>query len=53
VTIGGDTHMHDEAMAEELWRVSEELTRDFLVSHDGPDYNDFERALMERKSEQQ
>jgi hypothetical protein len=36
-------------MAEELWQVSEELTRDYLVSHTGPDYNDFERALMERR----
>ena len=50
VTISGDTHMHDEAMAEELWQVSEDLTRDYLVSHDGPDYNDFERAAIDRKS---
>jgi len=53
VTVSGDTHMHDEPMAEKLWRVSEDLTRDYLVSHDGADYNDFERALMERKSRQQ
>ena len=53
VTITGDNHMHDEAMAEELWRVSEDLTRDYLVSHDGPDLNDFERALQERKSRQE
>ena len=50
VTVVGDTHMQDEAMAEELWRVSEELTRNYLVSHDGPDLNDFERAIQERQS---
>lgn len=43
-------HLHDEAMAEELWRVSEELTRDYLVSHTGPDLNDRERAAQERKA---
>jgi len=45
VTIPG-THMQDEAMAEELWRVSEDLMRDHLVSHSGPDYNDFERGML-------
>jgi len=50
VTVLGDSHMQDAAMAEELWRVSENLTRDHLVSHSGPDWNDFERALQERKS---
>jgi hypothetical protein len=45
-------HIHDEAMAERLWQVSEDLTRDYLVSHSGPDYNDFERAMMERHRQQ-
>lgn len=44
----GRGHLHDEAMAERLWQVSEELTRDYLVSHTGPDWNDFERALRRR-----
>ena len=52
VTILGDNHMHDEAMAAELWRVSEDLTRDYLVSHTGPDLNEFERALQEKESGQ-
>lgn len=43
-------YLHDEAMAEELWRVSAELTRDYLVSHSGPDLNDRERAAQERKA---
>jgi NAD(P)-dependent dehydrogenase (short-subunit alcohol dehydrogenase family) len=51
VTVN-EGHIHDEAMAERLWQVSEELTRDYLVSHSGPDYNDFERALMERHRQQ-
>ena len=41
-------HVHDLSMAEQLWRVSEELTRDYLVTHTGPDYNDFEKAAIER-----
>ena len=50
VTVVGDNHLQDEAMAEELWRVSGDLTRDYLVTHTGPDLNDFERALQERQS---
>lgn len=50
VTIVGAGHLHDETMAAELWRVSEELTRDYLVSHDGPDWNEFERALREAQT---
>ncbi len=53
VTVTGSNHMHDESLADELWRVSEDLTRDYLVSHDGPDFNDFERALRKRKSGQE
>lgn len=45
VTVPG-TQLHNEVMAEELWRVSEDLMRDHLVSHTGPDYNDFERGML-------
>ena len=49
-----DGHLHDEAMAERLWQVSDELLSDYLVTHTGPDYNDYEKALIERrKAEQQ
>lgn len=41
-------HVHDLAMAEHLWQVSEQLTRDYLVTHTGPDYNDYEKAGIER-----
>ncbi|MDH3435063.1 MAG: SDR family NAD(P)-dependent oxidoreductase, partial [Gammaproteobacteria bacterium] len=44
VTVLGDNHLQDAALAAELWRVSENLTRDYLLSHDGPDLNDYERA---------
>jgi WW domain-containing oxidoreductase len=50
VTVSGGAHMHDAVLAEELWRVSENLTREHLVTHTGPDWNDFERALLERDS---
>ena len=38
-------------MAEELWRVSEELTREYLVSHDGPDLNEIEKGWRRLKNE--
>lgn len=53
VTIVGDTHMHDEAMAERLWSVSTDLTKDYLVTHTGPDWNDFEKAMHERARRRQ
>ncbi len=34
VTIGSGRHVHDEAMAERLWEVSEALTRQFLADAD-------------------
>mgnify|MGYP001818838545 CR=1 FL=1 len=49
VTVA-EGHLHNEAMAERLWQVSDELVKDYLVSHSGPDYNDFERALIERRN---
>lgn len=47
VTIA-DSFVHDSAMAERLWSVSEDMTREYLVTHTGPDYNDYERAGIER-----
>jgi len=49
VTVLGDNHMQDAALAAELWSVSENLTREYLVSHDGPDFNDYERAVRKWK----
>ncbi len=48
VTVVGAGHIHDEVMAERLWSVSEELTGDYLVTHNGPDWNDYEKAARER-----
>lgn len=47
VTVVGQGHIHDEAMAERLWQVSQELTADYLVTHSGPDWNDYERAARD------
>ncbi len=52
VTVA-DGHMHNELMAERLWQVSDELVGDYLISHDGPDYNDFEKAMIERRNAEQ
>ena len=46
-----DSHLQNEDMAERLWQVSEDLTREYLVSHSGPDYNDFERGMIESRRE--
>ena len=48
VTVLGQGHIHDEAMAERLWEVSQGLTADYLVTHTGPDWNNYERAARER-----
>lgn len=52
VTVTGSNHLHDEAMAERLWQVSEDLTRPHLVTHTGPDWNDVERAARRRREEE-
>jgi hypothetical protein len=31
VQVSGDNHMFDEAMADQLWTVAEEMTRDYLL----------------------
>ena len=49
VTVSGDNHMHDREQASRLWVVSEELTRDYLVEHQRPDWSEFENGLR-RKS---
>lgn len=49
VTVIGAGHLHDADMAARLWQVSEDLTRDYLVTHRGADLNDFEKALQERR----
>lgn len=44
VTIRGEGHMHDSAMAAELMRVSEELTSDYLVDQKRPDWGDYKNG---------
>lgn len=48
VTIQGDNHMHDMPLAEQLMRVSEELTADYLVEQKRPDWSDFENGLRKK-----
>ncbi|MDH3617062.1 MAG: SDR family NAD(P)-dependent oxidoreductase [Gammaproteobacteria bacterium] len=43
ITVRGDSYMHDRAMAEELMRVSEELTVDYLIEQEHPNWTEFER----------
>ncbi len=43
-----DSHLQDMAMADRLWLLSEEMTRDYLVKHEVPDWNEFENGLRRR-----
>ena len=44
VMIVGQGHMHDKAMSEKLMRVSEELTADYLVEQERPDWGRFDNG---------
>lgn len=48
VTVHGDNHMHDREQASRLWVVSEELTQDYLVEHQRPDWSEFENGLRKK-----
>jgi NAD(P)-dependent dehydrogenase (short-subunit alcohol dehydrogenase family) len=45
VTVTGDNHMHDREQASRLWVVSEQLTQDYLVEHQRPDWSEFENGM--------
>ena len=44
VDIKGVGHMHDMRMAEELMQVSQELTADYLIEQERPDWSDYENG---------
>jgi NAD(P)-dependent dehydrogenase (short-subunit alcohol dehydrogenase family) len=46
-----DSHLHNMAMADRLWMQSQEMTRDYLVTHETPDWSDFENGLRRRGGE--
>ena len=48
VTVVGDNHMHDRDQASRLWVASEELTKDYLVEHQRPDWSEFENGLRKK-----
>ena len=45
------SRLQDTAMADRLWVVSEELTRDYLVTHERPDWSEFENGLRKRSKD--
>lgn len=51
VTIRGESHMHDMSLAERLMSVSEELTADYLVEQERPDWSEFENGLRKKTDE--
>lgn len=48
VTVLGDNHMHDAAQAAELWKVSQALTKDYLLEIKRPDWEDFQNGARRR-----
>ena len=50
MTVLGDNHMQDRDQASRLWLASEELTRDYLFTHERPDWNDFENGIRGKRS---
>ena len=42
------SHLQDMAMADRLWFASEELTRDYLVKHERPDWNEFRNGIRKQ-----
>ncbi len=51
VTVLGDNHMQDQALAEKLFDVSAELTADYLVEQKRPDWENFENGLPKQDTE--
>ncbi len=49
VTVTGDNHMHDRKQASRLWMVSAELTKDYLVDLERPDWSDIENPLRRKR----
>lgn len=48
VTVLGDNHLYDTAQAAELWKVSEALTKDYLIEIKRPDWNVFQNGIRRR-----
>jgi NAD(P)-dependent dehydrogenase (short-subunit alcohol dehydrogenase family) len=46
-----DSFMQDMAMADGLWFLSEELTKDYYVKHERPDWDDFENGLRRKQAD--
>ena len=50
VEVTGDHHLHDTAMAERLWQLSETLAGDYLIRHERPTWNPFEDRVRDPHS---
>lgn len=48
VTVLGPNQMHNSAMATKLWQVSEELTRDYLVTYSAEDWEELAKEVPGR-----
>jgi NAD(P)-dependent dehydrogenase (short-subunit alcohol dehydrogenase family) len=51
VTVLGDNHMRNAEMARKLWQVSEDLTRDHLITYQQSDWEELEKQLRDRQVE--
>jgi NAD(P)-dependent dehydrogenase (short-subunit alcohol dehydrogenase family) len=50
VVVHGANHLRNQEQASRLWLLSEELTRDYLVKHERPDWSDFENGIRGDRS---
>ncbi len=46
--VSGASHMHDRDQASRLWVASAELTKEYLVEHQRPDWSEFENGLRKK-----
>ncbi len=50
VNIVGDNYMSDRQQASRLWMASQELVGDYYVTHERPDWDDFDNGIRGERS---
>lgn len=50
INVTGDHYLTDSEQASRLWQVSEELVKDYYVTHERPDWNEFRNGIRGDRS---
>jgi len=53
VDVSGDSHLADREQASKLWVASQALAGDYYVTHERPDWNDFQQGIRGERSPDQ